>query len=61
MSLYGFSTKQARQDEQRRRKLRRELLKTWQSARATLDAEKLASVKSISDAEWSQAQEDDKE
>jgi len=57
--LSDFSTQQARADEQRRRKLRRELLAQWQTVRAALDAESVAAIQGITDAEWQAAQEKD--
>ena len=57
--LSDFSTQQARADEQRRRKLRRELLAQWQTLRRALDAETVAAIQGISDAEWQAAQEQD--
>ena len=57
--LSDFSTQQARADEQRRRKLRRELLARWQTLRRALDAETVAAIQGISDAEWQAAQEQD--
>jgi len=58
-SLSDFSTQQARADEQRRRKLRRELLAQWQTLHRALDAETVAAIQGISDAEWQAAQEQD--
>jgi len=57
--LSDFSTQQARADEQRRRKLRRELLAQWQTLHRALDAETVAAIQGISDAEWQAAQERD--
>ena len=57
--LSDFSTQQARADEQRRRKLRRELLAQWQTLHRALDAETVAAIQGISDAEWQAAQEQD--
>ena len=57
--LSDFSTQQARADEQRRRKLRRELLAQWQTQHRALDAETVAAIQRISDAEWQAAQERD--
>ena len=57
--LSDFSTQQARADEQRHRKLRRVLLAQWQTLRRALDAETVAAIQGISDAEWQAAQERD--
>jgi len=57
--LADFSTQQARADERRRRKLRRELLAQWQTLRQALDTESVAAIQSITDAEWQAAQEKD--
>jgi len=57
--LADFSTQQARADEQRRRNLRRVLLAQWQTVRAALDAESVAAIQGITDAEWQAAQEKD--
>ena len=57
--LADFSTQRARADEQRRRKLRHELLAQWQTVRAALDAESVAAIQGITDAEWQAAQEKD--
>jgi len=57
--LTDFSTATARADELRRRKLRRELLRDWQATRQALDAESVAAIRAISDAEWEQAQQQD--
>jgi len=39
--------------------LRRELLRDWQATRQALDAESVAAIRAISDAEWEQAQQQD--
>jgi len=57
--LSDFSTQQARADERRRRNLRRVLLAQWQTVRAALDAESVAAIQGITDAEWQAAQEKD--
>jgi len=57
--LTAFSTQQARADELRRRKLRRELLADWQATRKALGAESIAAILAISDAEWQAAQAQD--
>jgi len=59
--LADFSTAAAREAEQARRKLRRELLTDWQRTRAAISADKLAAVRGISDAEWQKAQTQDAE
>ena len=57
--LDDFSTQQARADEARRRKLRRELLAQIGGAIDALTAESIAAIRGISDAEWKAAQEQD--
>jgi hypothetical protein len=57
--LSDFSTQQARADELRRRKLRRELLAQGQTAHAALDAETVAAIRGITDSEWVAAQAQD--
>jgi len=59
--LTDFSTQRARAAELRRRKLRRKLLAQWQATRAALDAESVANVRAIGDAEWQAAQSMDTE
>ena len=57
--LADYTTQQARADEQRRRKLRRELLAQWQAARGIMDAETVAAIRGITDNEWATAQAQD--
>ena len=59
--LADFSTQAAREAEQARRKLRRELLADWQRTRAAISADHLSAVRGISDAEWQKAQAQDAE
>ena len=57
--LSDFSTQQARADEIRRRKLRRELLADWQATRQALADKSVRAVLAISDEEWQAALEAD--
>jgi len=57
--LSDFSTQQARADEIRRRKLRRELLADWQATRQDLADKSVQAVLAISDEEWQAASEAD--
>ena len=57
--LSDFSTQQARADELRRRKLRRELLADWQATRQDLADKSVRAVLAISDEEWQAASEAD--
>jgi hypothetical protein len=57
--LDDYSTQQARADELRRRKLRRELLAQWQTLHQALDADSVGAIRDITDAEWKAAQEQD--
>jgi len=57
--LDDYSTKQARVDEIRRRKLRRELLTQFGGLVDALTAESVAAIRGISDVEWQAAQEQD--
>jgi len=54
-----FSTQQARADAQRRAKLRRELQVQFAALHTALDAERVAAIRGISDAEWAAAQAGD--
>jgi len=55
--LSDYSTQQARADEVRRRKLRRELLTQFGGLVDALTTESVAAIRGISDAEWQAAQE----
>ena len=57
--LGDYSTQAARDDEKRRRKLRRELLKQWKSAHTALDAESITNILAITDEEWQAAKDND--
>ena len=57
--LDDYSTQQARADEIRRRKLRRELLAQLTAVIDALSLESVKAIRGISDAEWQAAQEQD--